>query len=102
MWYSVMQNNVVVGHSQNLTLRDARFIVRESGRQRVLKTGKKNVHAFVVGTPASGFKVNRMCSITKVYYNPKLAPDFIDDAGSSISRGRVVVFNSQVTVIDPE
>ena len=32
-----------------LTLADAKFVVRPAGRARVLREGKKNVHAFAVG-----------------------------------------------------
>jgi len=39
----------VLGHCDTLFLADARFWVREGGRQRVLITRRKNVHAFVIG-----------------------------------------------------
>lgn len=47
------------------------FIVKESGRQRVLRTGHKNVHAFVEGALVkpldSGFEVD---NAVRVLYNP--------------------------------
>lgn len=49
VWYSIMQRGVVVGHAREILLADVRFVVREGGRQRVLETGRKNVHAFAVG-----------------------------------------------------
>lgn len=39
----------VIGHANQLLIREARFTVSEAGRQRVLRERKKNVHAFVVG-----------------------------------------------------
>ena len=47
--FSIMQNQKVVGHSNQLYLSDVEFRVRERGRQKVLKDKVKNVHAFVVG-----------------------------------------------------
>lgn len=47
--YSIMQGGRVVGHCHSLMLQNVRFVVREGGRQRVLREQRKNVHAFVVG-----------------------------------------------------
>jgi hypothetical protein len=47
--YSIRQRGRVVAHASAVMLAHARFIVDERGRQRVLRTGHKNVHAFVVG-----------------------------------------------------
>ena len=46
--FSIMQNQKVVGHSNQLYLSDVEFRVRERGRQKVLKDRVENVHAFVV------------------------------------------------------
>lgn len=52
VWYSIMQRGLVIGHTQIVDLRKCTFKVRESGRQKVIRTGVKNVHAYVVGTIA--------------------------------------------------
>ena len=39
----------VILHSAKVHIRDPEFVVRKSGRDRVLREGKKNVHAFVRG-----------------------------------------------------
>ena len=39
----------MVGHADQVELRKVDFKVSETGRQRVLKERKKNVHAYVVG-----------------------------------------------------
>lgn len=49
IWYSVRQGGKVVAHAKTVLLHDVRFIVSEAGRQRVLRTGRRNVHAFVRG-----------------------------------------------------
>lgn len=39
----------VIGHATRVNVRDASFKVSQAGRERVLREGVKNVHAFVVG-----------------------------------------------------
>lgn len=39
----------VVGYASSILVRDVKFVVRETGRQKVLATGHKNVHAGIVG-----------------------------------------------------
>lgn len=71
---SVMQNGLVIGHTDVITLSDATFIVNEAGRQRVIKENRKNVHAFVEGwfVPSYLFKGEKT-----VTYNPYNFPTFI-------------------------
>ncbi|QSM01188.1 hypothetical protein SEA_NANOSMITE_164 [Mycobacterium phage Nanosmite] len=40
----------VIGHATGAVLINAEFTVRDSGRQRVIRERRKNVHAGVVGT----------------------------------------------------
>lgn len=40
----------VVDHGQYIVMHDVSFVVRKGGRERVLREGKKNVHAFACGT----------------------------------------------------
>ena len=46
---SVKQNNLVICHVSNIVLDNVSFIVSETGRQKVIQTRQKNVHAFIVG-----------------------------------------------------
>ena len=50
--YSVVNKETgrVVLHVTSFTLSDATFNVRKAGREKVLREGRKNVHAFVEGT----------------------------------------------------
>ena len=66
--YSVQQRGLVVGHAENIELRDVTFKVSEAGRQRVLKESRKNVHAFVTGYLYEG-KEERNYD-TSIVYNP--------------------------------
>ena len=46
---SIKQNGLVVAHVQNIILYDANCKVSDSGRERVLQSKSKNVHAFITG-----------------------------------------------------
>lgn len=76
----------------------AKMVVRPSGRERVLRTGKKDVHAFVRGTPtdlsdsvAEWLEFGRsLPGAAQITYNPHRAAHFtrrdteerIDEAGA--------------------
>ena len=47
--YSVRQNGRVIDHVDSIVLRDVRFNVAPAGRDKVRRTGVKNVHATVTG-----------------------------------------------------
>ena len=47
--YSIRQSGRVIGHTDSIVLRDAKFNVAPAGRDKVRATGVKNVHATVSG-----------------------------------------------------
>ena len=53
--YSIRQSGRVIGHTDSIVLRDARFNVAPAGRDKVRATGVKNVHATVSGYVASPY-----------------------------------------------
>lgn len=73
--YSLMgSDGKVQGYTPVVVLEDGAFIVRESGRQRVLRDKSKNVHAFAEGhevtlAPTKGW--------VRVRYNPYLFSTFV-------------------------
>lgn len=48
-WSVMNSKGRVIKHCDYLILRNCTFIVRPAGRERVLKTKRKNVHAFIKG-----------------------------------------------------
>jgi hypothetical protein len=76
--YSIRQHGRVIGHAGAWWLSDVRFAVQPAGRARVLREGRKNVHAFVRGdlgfwypmpfTPREGWHVDEPWY--EVTYNP--------------------------------
>lgn len=67
---SVKQDGLVVAHVEAITLSPAMFKVNESGRQRVIKEKKKNVHAYVVGYVDDINVTLDVNDSTPVSYNP--------------------------------
>ena len=80
----------VVHHATRVALHGCRFSVSESGRQRVLRDKRKNVHAGVVGTLIETTLLGKMpiehsrtpsyvkssdCAL-RVSYNPYAGPHF--------------------------
>jgi hypothetical protein len=47
--YSIKQGNWVVGHATNLVMHDCEFVVNKAGKARAIKTGQRNVHAYIKG-----------------------------------------------------
>ncbi|MEM7404582.1 MAG: hypothetical protein AAF458_04775 [Pseudomonadota bacterium] len=47
--YSIMQDGLVRASASAVRLDDVELLVRPSGRARMLKTGRKNVHAYAIG-----------------------------------------------------
>ncbi len=91
------KTRLVIAHLPEVYLEDVEFKVSESGRQRVLKEKRKNVHAFATGVitdPKEGMN-------TKVSYNPYKYGNFYEveteepvfSAESAYLTGRNVYIN---------
>ena len=68
----------VIKHAMTVNLRDAKPKVSQAGRRRVLKEGRKNVHAGIVGELMGTFnaKVNDLLG-EPVTYNPYKHDSFV-------------------------
>lgn len=67
--YSIKQNNIVIGHSNDFYMMIDQCKVSEVGRQRVIQTKQKNVHAVLKGRvfiPDNEFELTNYI----VSYNP--------------------------------
>lgn len=65
--YSIQQDGIVKAHADSVALEDVTWTVSQPGRRRVIRDGKKNVHAFAVGhlVPAT-----TALDAAPVVYNP--------------------------------
>ena len=68
--FSVRYKGHVIAHATQLYLEDVSFVVREGGRQRVLREKRKNVHAFLKGTLSKPPSEVRPQYSLEVCYNP--------------------------------
>jgi hypothetical protein len=66
----------VIKHLPALTLAKCKFKVLESGRQRVIRTGVKNVHAGVIGVVLLEDVIPSVNIEHQVRYNPKTQATF--------------------------
>jgi len=110
-----LSTGLVLGHADAIDLEEANFIVREAGRQQVLKEKRKNVHAFVRGKVISiqnfqpykgrSLRVNRLSDLqdlqvsnmwttTKVSYNPYKAPHFVTPEGDEVDYAHLCTIQS--------
>ena len=62
--WSVLQRGKLQGYRYNMTLRDVEFRVRPGGHNRAVREGRRNVHAFAVGTPSLGIP-NKKASLIR-------------------------------------
>lgn len=76
--YSVAdaRSGLVLGYADNVLLSAPSFKVSEYGRQRVLETGRKNVHAFVYGWYEGDIPA-RVAMQEVVTYNPLKYTSFV-------------------------
>ena len=116
-----LSTGLVLGHASAVDLQRATFIVREAGRQQVIREQRKNVHAFVRGKvidvrnfkPFKGrgegieddspyawmnsTKLQRgsmMGTTTKVSYNPYKAPHFTTPEGDEVDYAHLCTIQS--------
>ena len=74
-------------YSNMVILKDPAFKVSESGRQRVLKEKRKNVHAYVEGEEIETCETPHDC----VYYNPYKHSSFVDESGAPVESGSYAI-----------
>lgn len=100
--YSIQQNGLVVAHTDNFIVKKAHFKVNEAGRQRVLNTGRKNVHAYIIGYLCNNPSIKsidhpflkRIPSVIR--YNPKLYRKFF------ISNSAICLAVSKALIVKAE
>ena len=90
--FSLRQNGLVVGYANCISLKDAQFKVSEAGRQRVLRTRRKNVHAYVQG-------LLRMLPTEDDYWDVKVVYDPYKDSHFSLWVDRSVKVSSAKSVL---
>ena len=67
----------VLLHTDEVHIENPEFVVHQSGRNRVLSEGRKNVHAFVRGD-AAFFRYTNRPTLDTLTYNPYKYVSFVD------------------------
>lgn len=78
--WSIKQKGLVVAHSyEPIVLFDVTYKVNQTGRERVLQTKRKNVHAYVCGYIIDKSNFSALDTfVKKAYYNPYNTETFVD------------------------
>jgi len=92
------QTGRVIAHMDTCSIYDAELVVQPAGRRRVLREGRKNVHAFARGyihNPAPSWTLLKRY-MRKITYNPYKAASFTyaDDGGA--------IHNADIVALGPE
>ena len=98
--YSVkfLETSRVLFHTNDITLINVKFRVGKAGRERVLRTRQKNVHAGVIGYIAD---VSLIGQTSKVTYNPYKYSSFVRQDESSIVEAKIAHIDaSGITAIE--
>ena len=86
--YSIMQHGKLLASAKQVRLADVEFRVRESGRKRMLRNQRKNVHAFASGELLDYVHPDESRNLEKligrgVFYNPYEFSTFVDNETQS-------------------
>lgn len=90
--YSIRQKDLVVGHSTDIIISNAEFIINKSGKKTAIRTNERNVHAFIKGF----INLDESYLLThRVGYNPFSQDGFtVDGLTPSTGSERIVCINS--------
>lgn len=75
-FYSVRQNGLVIGHTCDMMLKNISFHISEAGRERVIREGRKNVHAYIKGYVCADEDMFTLNHNAVLKYNPRLYSKF--------------------------
>ena len=101
--YSVKQGGLVRAHMDAVRLYDCTFKVNQRGRQRVVETGQKNVHARVCGYVSTSAR-NPNSVPNRILYNPYkwngFVQEFVRATGTTyrVVQHKAIVWLSQTGV----
>lgn len=75
--YSIKQDGLVKAHADHITLKECTFHVNEKGRDRVRKTRRKEVHAWVKGFLSKCTDYLCNSELNRIHYNPYKTDHFM-------------------------
>ena len=92
----------VTGHVTACVVKDVRFVISESGRQRVIRDGRKNVHAYGEGI-LLGEADDDIYAPYSLAYNPYTDASFLDrNSRRSIERCSFLVVRNNLVFVSAD
>lgn len=81
--YSIMQDGRLKASARQVRLAGVEFVVRASGRRRMLEKGRRTVHAYAIGCLVDHVHPDETRELTALsgrgaYYDPRRFPAFVD------------------------
>jgi len=90
--YTLLQDGRLMASARQVRLADVEFRVRESGRRRMLESGRRNIHAYAVGRlvdyvgPSDPRELEPLAG-RRVHYDPRRFAFFVDsETEASVTR----------------
>tara|TARA_R100001132_G_scaffold19388_1_gene17112 strand:- start:1192 stop:1548 length:357 start_codon:yes stop_codon:yes gene_type:complete len=84
----------VIYHADYIGIKNAKLVVRPGGRAKVLREGRKNVHAFIRGEAVPQWEVVQHCE-NQISYNPYKNESFIlTDTNTPIDHAKTVFLDT--------
>ena len=82
--YNIMRSGKLLTSARQVHLSGVEFLVRESGRRRMIENGRRNIHAYAVGTLVDYVHPEEPRDLDKVsgrsvFYNPYKFSSFVDN-----------------------
>ena len=97
--WNIMQDGLLRASARQVRLEQVRFVVRESGRQRALREGRRNVHAYAVGLLRGQVHADDADDLAaiegrEVVYDARHFASFVErDSGSAVIGAEVARFD---------
>lgn len=97
---------LLVAHAERVTLHNAKTIVSQAGRNRVLESKRKNVHAYIEGdfyTMSDMIPANMQAmGAGSLYYNPYEVDCFVDkDSRKEVKTAKLVHMQDRKAIYLP-
>ena len=96
--WSVRHRGIVIEHRDEVWLENCSFVVQPGGRQRCLRSGVRNVHAYVSGIQV---RPQNCTGGSQIRYNPFRSGSFVDQAGETIRTSRYCHLGQIATAYEP-
>lgn len=94
--FSIKQRGLVVAHVESFIMQNVTFKVSEAGRQQVIKTKQKAIHAFIVGMLEQVNCTDDDIIIsnphTMIRYNPYIFDSFIIGVNNAPIKQAAIVY----------